>query len=46
MEDDKERLKVTSYFHNEIEPIFTKLITNIVVNRPEDILEYSLKYFQ
>lgn len=44
MEHTSEHMR--EYFKNEVQPLFEELITQIVLNRPEDIIEYALKFFK
>lgn len=44
MEHQKENAR--KYFKEEVEPVFSDLITSITLDRPEDIVEYALRYFK
>ncbi len=35
-----------NYFHSKVNPICTSLITSILEEKPEDIKEYSRKWFK
>ena len=34
------------YFQVQVQPLFSNLMSKLITNRPEDIPEFVLKYFQ
>ena len=44
--ESENEIKIKSYFEREVNPIFSDLIAELILHRPENIRGYSIKWLR